>query len=137
MLSLPSSTDSWCIAYYIVRIKNIFQPRTWILKEMPCGYADFAKNQTKINPFTLSHPILSIVSRKMVPFRSNSASTKIVPPIILFLIDISGSMTSSIYADILTKSQLEKGKSSSLITTQMKKIIEDSIMRKNEAQYLT
>jgi hypothetical protein len=100
---------------------------------MRCGYADFAKNQTKINPFTLSHPILSIASRKIVPFRSNSVSTKIVPPILLFLIDISGSMTSSIYTDILTKSQLAKGKRSSLITTQMKKIIEDSIMRKNEA----
>lgn len=46
-------------------------------------------------------------------------------------------MTSSIYTDLWTKNQQEKGKVTSVITTQMKKIIEDSVMRKNEAQYLT
>lgn len=58
-------------------------------------------------------------------------STKIVPPIILFLIDISGSMTSSIYTDILGKSQDQNLKKPSLITNYVKKIIEESVMRKN------
>ena len=102
-----------------------------ILKAISCGPADSVKKKTKTNPFTLYHPILNIVSLKMVRFKTTLASTKIVPPIILFLIDISGSMTSSIYTDLWSKNQQANRKSASVITTQMKKIIEDSIMRKN------
>jgi hypothetical protein len=109
----------------------MFLSKTLILKEILCGHVDSAKNKTGINQFTLSHQTLNIVSLKIVTYQTNLVPTKIIPPIILFLIDISGSMTSSIYTDLWTKSEQAQGKSTSLITTQIKKIIEDSVMRKN------
>jgi hypothetical protein len=68
------------------------------------GIADFVKKKIKISKFTLFLQILSIVFQKIVIFVLIKESTKIVPPIILLLVDISGSMTSSIYTDLWTKS---------------------------------
>jgi len=73
--------------------------------EILFGRADFVKNKIKMNPFILFLPISSIAFRRMVTLPLIEASAKIIPPIILFLIDISGSMTSSIYTDLWTKSQ--------------------------------
>ena len=105
-------------------------------KASSCGVVGFANNKIKTHSSTLYLRTLSAAFKKMVLSVIYEASTKIIPPIILFLIDISGSMTSSIYTDLWRRSQEKDKKSSNLITNQMKKIIEDSVMRKNEAQYL-
>lgn len=61
------------------------------------GYADFVKITIKTHKFTLFHQILSIVFSKIVSFlKLILVPSKIVPALILFLIDISGSMTASL-----------------------------------------
>ena len=88
------------------------------------GTADFVKDKTKIQNFTLYLLTSSTCSKKIVLLIFIEDSTKIVPPIVLFLIDISGSMTSSIFTDLWNKSQDKNKHSSSLLTNKIKKIID-------------
>ncbi len=101
----------------------MFHVKIQTLMEKLFGTVVSVKKRTKILQFTLFLPTSNIVLQKMVCYLLIKESTKIVPPIILFLIDISGSMTSSIYTDILGKSQHQNEKKTSLITNQIKKII--------------
>ena len=67
------------------------------------GFVGFVGGRILMGRFILFRPILSLPSRRIVEFYLYVVATKIVPPIVLFLVDVSGSMMASVSTNIWNK----------------------------------